>query len=54
LDDLRAVAQNLTRKGVRVEFVKERRVFTGEDFPLTNLMLSVVGAFAEFERGLWP
>jgi DNA invertase Pin-like site-specific DNA recombinase len=52
LDDLRALVQDLTRKGVRVEFVKERLVFTGEDSPMANLMLSVMGAFAEFERSL--
>lgn len=52
LDDLRAVVQRLTRKGVRIEFLKENLVFTGEDSPLANLMLSVMGAFAEFERAL--
>jgi DNA invertase Pin-like site-specific DNA recombinase len=26
--------------------------FTGEDSPMANLMLSVMGAFAEFERAL--
>lgn len=52
LDDLRALVQGLTRKGVRVEFVKEHLVFTGEDSPMANLMLSVMGAFAEFERSL--
>jgi DNA invertase Pin-like site-specific DNA recombinase len=52
LDDLRALVQALTRKGVRVEFVKEGLVFTGEDSPMANLMLSVMGAFAEFERSL--
>jgi DNA invertase Pin-like site-specific DNA recombinase len=52
LDDLRALAQGPTSKGVRVEFVKESMVFTGEDSPMANLMLSVVGAFAEFERSL--
>lgn len=44
LDDLRALVQGLTRKGVRVEFVKESLVFTGEDSPMANLMLSVMGA----------
>jgi DNA invertase Pin-like site-specific DNA recombinase len=34
------------------EFVKEHLVFTGEDSPMANLMLSVMGAFAEFERAL--
>jgi DNA invertase Pin-like site-specific DNA recombinase len=52
LDDLRALVQTLTREGVRVEFVKEHLVFTGEDSPMANLMLSVMGAFAEFERSL--
>ncbi|MDQ0864817.1 DNA invertase Pin-like site-specific DNA recombinase [Arthrobacter globiformis] len=52
LDDLRALVQGLTRKGVRVEFVKESLVFTGEDSPMANLLLSVMGAFAEFERSL--
>ena len=37
---------------MRVEFVKESLVFTGEDSPMANLMLSVMGAFAEFERSL--
>lgn len=52
LDDLRLLVQALTRKGERVEFVKESLVFTGEDSPMANLMLSVMGAFAEFERSL--
>jgi predicted site-specific integrase-resolvase len=52
LDDLRTLVQRLTKKGVRVEFLKEHLVFTGENSPLANLMLSVMGAFAEFERAL--
>ena len=52
LDDLRSVVQTLTGKGARVEFAKEGLVFTGEDSPMANLMLSVMGAFAEFERSL--
>lgn len=35
-----------------MEFVKESLVFTGEDSPMANLMLSVMGAFAEVERSL--
>jgi len=52
LDDLRALVRTLTGKGVRVEFVKEQLTFTGEDSPVANLLLSVMGAFAEFERAL--
>jgi DNA invertase Pin-like site-specific DNA recombinase len=52
LDDLRRLVQTLTKRGVRVEFVQEHLIFTGEDSPLANLMLSVMGAFSEFERSL--
>jgi len=52
LDDLRRIVQSLTGKGVQIEFVKEHLAFTGEDSPMANLMLSVMGAFAEFERAL--
>ena len=52
LDDLRRLVQGLTKRGVRIEFVKEGLSFTGEDSPMANLMLSVMGAFAEFERSL--
>jgi DNA invertase Pin-like site-specific DNA recombinase len=52
LDDLRHIVQSLTKRGVRIEFVKEHLVFTGDDSPMANLMLSVMGAFAEFERAL--
>ena len=52
LDNLRLIVQKLTKRGVRIEFVKENLTFTGEDSPLANLMLSVMGAFAEFEQAL--
>jgi len=52
LDDLRRLVQKMTKRGVRIEFVKENLNFTGEDSPMANLMLSVMGAFAEFERAL--
>jgi DNA invertase Pin-like site-specific DNA recombinase len=42
----------LTQRGVRIEFVKEQLIFTGEDSPMANLLLSIMGAFAEFERSL--
>lgn len=52
LDDLRAIVKELTDRGVAVQFVKESMTFTGEDSPMSKLMLSVMGAFAEFERSL--
>jgi DNA invertase Pin-like site-specific DNA recombinase len=52
LDDLRKLVFGLTERGIRVEFRKENLIFTGEDSPMANLLLSVMGAIAEFERQL--
>jgi len=52
LDDLRRIVQELTGRGARIEFVKEGLAFTGDDSPMATLLLSVMGAFAEFERAL--
>jgi DNA invertase Pin-like site-specific DNA recombinase len=52
LDDLRRLVTSLTDRQINVEFVKEGLTFTGEDSPMSNLLLSVMGAFAEFERAL--
>jgi len=37
---------------VSVEFVKEGQTFTGDDSPMAVLLLSMLGAFAEFERAM--
>ncbi len=52
LDDLRKLVSDLTGRGVCIEFVKEKLVFSGDDSPMATLLLSVMGAFAEFERSL--
>jgi len=52
LDDLRATVRGLTARGVRVQFLKEQLTFTGDDTAMATLLLSVMGAFAEFERAL--
>lgn len=52
LDDLRQLVRQLTKKGVAVEFMHEHLTFTGDDTPMATLLLSVMGAFAEFERAL--
>ena len=52
LVDLRRIVSDLTGRRVRVEFVKEQLTFTGEDNAMAQLLLSVMGAFAEFERAL--
>jgi DNA invertase Pin-like site-specific DNA recombinase len=52
VDDLRRIVLNETRRGVRVQFITENLIFTGEESPMANLMLSVLGAVAQFERDL--
>lgn len=52
LDDLRRIVGNLTGRGVVVKSHKEGLTFTGEDSPMANLLLSMLGAVAEFERSL--
>lgn len=51
--DLKNIVLNLTQKGVKVIFVKENLSFDNDSKnPLSNLLLNIMGAFAEFEREL--
>jgi DNA invertase Pin-like site-specific DNA recombinase len=52
VEDMRRMVRELTARGVAVRFVKENLTFTGNDSPMNNLMLTMLGAFAEFERAL--
>jgi DNA invertase Pin-like site-specific DNA recombinase len=53
LDDLRALVYGMTEKGVTVKFVKESLTFDpGDTNPINRMLLSVMGAFAEFERSI--
>jgi len=52
LDDMRRIVKELTGRGIVVEFHKEGLRFTGEDSPMANLLLSMLGAVAEFERSI--
>jgi DNA invertase Pin-like site-specific DNA recombinase len=52
LGDLRRIVLGLTERGIHIVFVKENLIFTGEDSPMSNLLLSVLGAIAQFEREL--
>ncbi len=52
LDDLRQLVRQFTEQKIKIEFVKESLIFTGEEAPMSKLLLSVMGAFAEFERSL--
>ena len=50
LRDLQEIVDFLVKKGVSVRFIKENLTFTGKEDALANLMLQMMGAFAEFER----
>lgn len=52
LEDLLRLVRELTGRGVKVHFHKEAQVFTGDDSPMARLLLSMLGAFASFERQL--
>ena len=52
LDDLRKLVKGLIARGVAVRFEKESLTFTGESSPMADLLLSMLGAVAEFERAL--
>lgn len=52
LDDLRKIVNTQTERGVRFRFIKEDLSFSNEQTPMAQFMLSVMGAFAEFERAL--
>lgn len=52
LDDLRRLVRQFSEMGVKVQFLKEGIIFAGEEAPMSNLLLSVMGAFAEFETAL--
>ncbi len=52
LEDLRRLVRELTHQGVKVEFVKENLTFAGDDSPMNTLLLSMLGAVAEFERSM--
>jgi DNA invertase Pin-like site-specific DNA recombinase len=49
LRDLRNLVDELVESGIQVYFVKENLTFCGKDNSMSNLMLSLMGAFAEFE-----
>jgi DNA invertase Pin-like site-specific DNA recombinase len=52
LEDLRRIVNDCTARGIRVQFVQEGLLFSGDDSALATLLLSIMGAFAEFERAL--
>lgn len=53
VDDLRDLITELTGQGVEVRIVKQGLIFTADDTnPMNRLMLTMLGAFAEFELAM--
>ncbi len=52
LDDLRRIVRELNDRGVIVRFMTEGLTFTGNDGAMSQLLLTLLGAVAEFERKL--
>lgn len=54
LADLLTLVQELTGRGVSIRFINEKLDFDAgkESSSISKLMLSMVGAFAEFERSM--
>lgn len=53
IDDLRSLVKEFTTAGVTIKFIKEGLTFSSDDSsPIADLMLSMLGAVAEFERAL--
>lgn len=52
LADLERLIEQLTGKGVTVEFRKESLTFSGGSDAMQTLMLQMMGAFAQFERSM--
>ena len=52
LGDLEGIVKGLTGRGVAVTFTTQNLTFTGEDSPMSTLMLQLLGAVGQFERAL--
>ena len=53
VEDMLKLVRELNERGVTVQFIKENMVFqAGSDDPRTTLMLTLLSAFAQFERAL--
>lgn len=52
LEDLIGLVKTLTGEGVSITFHKESLTFTGENNPMQELMLGVLGSVYQFERSM--
>ncbi|MGP5115232.1 recombinase family protein [Corynebacterium casei] len=52
LRDLHTLVDELTAAGVRVQFLQEGQTYSDDPSPSSRLLLSMLGAVAEFERSI--
>ena len=52
LEDLLALVKDLIGRGIAIQFHKEQLHFTGEANAMQELMLSLLGSVAQFERSM--
>mgnify|MGYP001236811585 FL=1 len=52
VSDLRELVAKINGEGASVRFHKERLEFSGDDSPMSELLLNLLGAVAQFERSL--
>jgi len=52
LPDLKELVAAINSKGASVRFYKESLEFSGEESPMSELLLNLLGAVAQFERAL--
>ena len=51
-EDLLRLVRELSERGVRIEFLKENLIITGDDTPWEKLVVGIFAAFSQFEREL--
>jgi len=51
-EDLLSIVKTLIKKSVKLVFHKESLTFTGEDNPMQELMLTMLGGIYQFERSM--
>jgi DNA invertase Pin-like site-specific DNA recombinase len=52
LTDLKNIVETLNKKSIQVQFIKENLTFKGDNSPLDNLLLNVIGSVSEFEKSM--
>ena len=52
LIDIKTTITDLTKRGVTVTFLKENLTFSGNDDPMSNLLLGILSSLSEWERAV--